>query len=244
MFRIELTSLAKRFEGQAGTVEPVSGLTLTLPAGRVCSVIGQSGCGKTTLLRLIAGLERPDAGSIRFVDESGQDRQPSVGIVFQEPRLFAWMNVRRNIEMAVRGLPRVQRDRQVDAVLALVGLSHVAQAYPQELSGGMAQRVGLARALAGNPDILLMDEAFGSLDALTRQKLYREFVAILQSRPMTVVLVTHDVTEAVMLSETILRFARGAVQNRWEIDLPYPRTLGMPGVGAFSEKILSELFSE
>ena len=197
MFRIEIDRLAKRFHGESGLAEPLKRLSLTLEAGAVCSVIGESGCGKTTLLRLIAGLEQPDGGRVRFVDESGRSARPVISIVFQEPRLFPWMNVRRNIELAVRDLPEAERGRKVDAVLELVGLKDVERSYPGELSGGMAQRVGLARALVNEPDILLMDEAFGSLDALTRQRLYREFVDILEKRPMTVVLVTHDVTEAV-----------------------------------------------
>ena len=181
-----------------------------------------------------------DAG---FVDESGRGARPKLSVVFQEPRLFAWMNVRRNVEIAVRHAPEPERSKAVDAALELVGLAGRDRAYPDELSGGMAQRVGLARALVGEPDILLMDEAFGALDAITRQKLYREFVAILEKRPMTVVLVTHDVTEAVMLSERVLRLAEGGVRNRWDIDLPYPRNLAMPQVGVLSEKILSEFFA-
>ncbi|MBQ9239712.1 MAG: ATP-binding cassette domain-containing protein [Duodenibacillus sp.] len=243
MFRIEISRLVKRFHGQAGVVEPVRDLTLTLEAGAVCSVIGQSGCGKTTLLRLLAGLERPDGGTIAFADESGRSSEPVISIVFQEPRLFAWMNVRSNIALAVRRLPRAERDRKVDAVLELVGLTAVERAYPQELSGGMAQRVGLARALVNEPDILLMDEAFGSLDAITRQRLYREFVAILAKRPMTVVLVTHDVTEAVQLSGRIVLLAGGTVARSWRIGLPYPRSLGTEGVGALAEQVLSELFN-
>jgi ABC-type nitrate/sulfonate/bicarbonate transport system ATPase subunit len=243
MFRIEIDRLVKRFHGESGLVEPVKDLSLSLEAGEVCSVIGQSGCGKTTLLRLIAGLERPDGGRIAFVDESGRSAEPVISIVFQEPRLFPWMNVRRNIELAVRNLPEDERGRKVDAVLDLVGLKAVARSYPVELSGGMAQRVGLARALVNDPDILLMDEAFGSLDALMRQRLYREFVDILEKRPMTVVLVTHDVTEAVQLSGRIVLLAAGSVGRSWSIGLPYPRSLGTEGVGELAEQVLSELFN-
>jgi ABC-type nitrate/sulfonate/bicarbonate transport system ATPase subunit len=243
MFRIEIDSLTKSFAEQSGGVTPLRDLTLQFPAGAVSAVIGRSGCGKTTLLRQIAGIDAPDRGSIRFVDESGRGARPKLSVVFQEPRLFAWMNVRRNVEIAVRHAPEPERSKAVDAALELVGLAGRDRAYPDELSGGMAQRVGLARALVGEPDILLMDEAFGALDAITRQKLYREFVAILEKRPMTVVLVTHDVTEAVMLSERVLRLAEGGVRNRWDIDLPYPRNLAMPQVGVLSEKILSEFFA-
>ena len=231
MVKVEIRNLRKAFSSDSRTTAPIDGLSLEMPAGGITAVIGRSGCGKTTLLRLLAGLEKPDSA-------------PRTAVVFQEHRLFPWMSVRRNVEVAVRHLPADERRAKVDAVLALTGLAHASESMPAALSGGMSQRVGLARALAAEPELLLLDEAFSSLDALTRRQLYDEFVRIHAARPVTTVLVTHDVTEAVLLSSRICRLENGVIARTYDNPAPYPRSLATPGLGALSEEILRGFLEE
>lgn len=240
MYKIECRDLKKSFQTAGCVIHPVDGLTLQLQAGQIHSVIGESGCGKTTLLRLIAGLEKSDSGTLRFIPT---DRRPKISIVFQEPRLFPWFTVQRNIALSVRHLPIEQQKEKVTRVLELVGLADFAQMLPFQLSGGMAQRVGLARALCPQPDILLLDEAFSALDALTRSKIYPEFIRIHQQEPVTTVLVTHDVTEAVLLSQNVFRLGEGKLLKQYSITNPYPRTLATAGIGQKIEEILNDFLT-
>lgn len=241
---IHCESVTKTFRTDRGETTPLKGLSLEIPAGEITAVIGESGCGKTTLLRLIAGLEKPDAGRIHFTDAAGAGSpSPRIGVVFQEHRLFPWMSVTENIALAVRKLPGTERREKVSEAIELVGLQKWAGAFPRELSGGMAQRVGLARALVASPDILLMDEPFGALDALTRHRLYGEFIAIREKRPATTLLITHDMTEAVLLARRIHELGDGSLKTTFDVPFPYPRTLSTPGVGALSDRILSTFLS-
>jgi ABC-type nitrate/sulfonate/bicarbonate transport system ATPase subunit len=238
---IECRHIGKRFQTNRGCVEPLKDVTLTLPAGQITALIGESGCGKTTLLRIIAGLEQAGSGKLLMTPaQDTEGRAPRVAVVFQEPRLFAWMSVYQNIEIAVRDLPPDERRSRVEKILALVGLTQAAQAFPSELSGGMAQRVGLARALVLEPDVLLLDEAFSALDALTRMRLYKEFIRIHETRPMTVLLITHDVTEAVLLSKQVYKLCQGRVASHFSVPFDYPRSLSTPGVSDMSDLILKE----
>ena len=241
MFSIECKNLSKEFRSQNGSIKPVDGLSLNLKAGEIHAVIGESGCGKTTLLRLIAGLETPDCGSMSF---SPQGQVPTISIVFQEPRLFPWFTVEKNVALSVRHLSADEQNEKVRRVLELVGLSKYRDLLPSQLSGGMAQRVGLARALCPEPDILLLDEAFSALDALTRSKIYPEFIRIHERQPVTTVLVTHDVTEAVLLSRNIYRLGKGRLLKTYCVDQPYPRTLATAGVGGLIEDILKDFLTE
>ena len=241
MFSIECKNLSKEFRSQNGSIKPVDGLSLNLKAGEIHAVIGESGCGKTTLLRLIAGLETPDCGSMSF---SPQGQVPTISIVFQEPRLFPWFTVEKNVALSVRHLSTDEQNEKVRRVLELVGLSKCRELLPSQLSGGMAQRVGLARALCPEPDILLLDEAFSALDALTRSKIYPEFIRIHERQPVTTVLVTHDVTEAVLLSRNIYRLGKGRLLKTYCVDQPYPRTLATAGVGRLIEDILKDFLTE
>lgn len=241
MFSIECKNLSKEFRSQNGSIKPVDGLSLNLKAGEIHAVIGESGCGKTTLLRLIAGLETPDCGSMSF---SPQGQVPTISIVFQEPRLFPWFTVEKNVALSVRHLSADEQNEKVRRVLELVGLSKCRELLPSQLSGGMAQRVGLARALCPEPDILLLDEAFSALDALTRSKIYPEFIRIHERQPVTTVLVTHDVTEAVLLSRNIYRLGKGRLLKTYCVDQPYPRTLATAGVGRLIEDILEDFLTE
>lgn len=188
-------------------------LNLSFPKGEITSVIGRSGCGKTTLLRLIAGLETPAAGRLQW-----SETQRKIGYVFQEPRLFPWLSVKANILLPLRHRPVAEKQAALERVLTLVNLHDVANASPDTLSGGMAQRVGIARALVHDPNILLLDEAFSALDALTRFELHKDFADLQRRLQMTTVLVTHDVQEAVDLSRTIYRLDAGRLVKTYTID--------------------------
>ena len=209
------------------TVRALSDVSLSVREGEFCCIVGPSGCGKTTLLRTIAGLEDADSGTIRVdgdrVTEPGLDR----GMVFQEYALFPWRTVRGNIRF---GLDRPACDcpdceGRIRELVDLVGLSDFEDAYPKELSGGMKQRVGIARALAVDPEILLLDEPFGSLDARTRDRLHDELLDIWAETQQTVVFVTHDIDEAVKLADriVILDDEPGTVQSTVSIDVDRPR---------------------
>jgi ABC-type nitrate/sulfonate/bicarbonate transport system ATPase subunit len=244
MIGVKIEDLQKRFARKDGPfVSPADGLSLDFPAGEISAVIGESGCGKTTLLRMIAGLEKPDSGRIAFERADGMAAEPKISVVFQEHRLFPWMSVRQNVEVAVRHESPEERKRRTDAVLALMHLQDAAEAMPRELSGGMSQRVGLARALVSEPDLLLLDEAFSALDALTRRRLYDEFIRIYLKRPLTVILVTHDVTEAVLLSHRVCRIGKGRLLSVCEVNSPYPRSLSSPGVSELADRILSDFMN-
>lgn len=223
-FDVICSHLRKSFSSAERTSTPCADLSVRFPAGCISTIIGESGCGKTTLLRIIAGLEPAEAGSVTFCD-ANQKRPARVAMVFQEPRLMDWLTVEENVALAVRHLPRALARERVASALQSVALDACAQAMPAELSGGMAQRVGFARALAADPDVLLLDEAFSALDALTRERLRREFVRIHAARPMTVIAVTHDVLEAVLLSSHIHKLAHGRLEQSWHVPVAYPRAL-------------------
>jgi len=193
----------------------------------VC-LVGASGCGKTTLLKLIAGLDKPMAGCIYLDDEEVDRPSRRVGFVFQEPTLMAWRTVRANITLPleVNGCSSRQTRERAGDLLDLVGLRGFEDAHPAQLSGGMAQRVALARALVHDPQLLLLDEPFGALDALTRERMGRELLRIWQARQKTVVMVTHSVPEAVLLADRVLVLGPrpASVVAEVPVDLPRPRT--------------------
>lgn len=189
---------AVRLEGVTkawGDVSPIRSLSLRLPQGQVVALLGRSGCGKTTLLRLMAGLRKPTEGTIQYAQKDF-----SVGVVFQSPKLLPWKTVQENIRLAIRHETPQRQERRLTRTIRLIGLQEWKDAYPREISGGMAQRVGLARALVARPQVLLMDEPFAALDALTRFTLQRECKRIFREQKMTVLLITHDPTEAVRMS--------------------------------------------
>ena len=222
--RVAVEDVSKRYSGD---VQALSEVSLTVGRGEFCCVVGPSGCGKSTLLRTIAGLEAPDSGTVVVDGEPitgpGLDR----AMVFQEYALFPWRTVSANIRF---GLDRPacgcsDCQARVAEMLELVGLEGFADAYPSDLSGGMKQRVGIARALAVDPDILLMDEPFGSLDARTREHLHTELLEIWTEEPRPVVFVTHNIDEAVVLADRIVVMDAdpGTIHSTVDIDLPRPR---------------------
>lgn len=219
-----------------GPVEVLCDINLEVADGEFLAIVGPSGCGKTTLLGLMAGFFRPSVGR---VVQSGKTRT-----IYQHGGLFPWLTVRENIAMGLREVASEQeRSRQLEELLSLIRLNGFAGHYPHQLSGGMRQRVELARALAGDVDVLLMDEPFSALDYQTRLRMRRELVGMLKQRPRTVVLVTHDIEEAAQLADrvVVLSDRPASVCRELRIDLPQPRALTHPVVVDAVEKILDEL---
>ncbi len=215
-------------EGRTLALDAVS---LSIAAGELASVVGPSGCGKSTLLRLIAGLDAPNSGELWVGTEAITGPSAERGLVFQDPNLFPWLTVRGNIEagLVARGLLQKQRD-EVEAFMRLVGLETFAKAYPHHLSGGMAQRVALARALINHPKVLLLDEPLGALDAFTRMRMQDEVLRLWEARGTTMLLVTHDIDEAIYMSDRIVLMTPrpGRIERILAIDLPRPRRRNSP----------------
>ena len=206
-------------------VTAIRDISLTVDAGDFVSVVGPSGCGKTTMLNTIAGFLAPTAGRIRVDDRVVSGPGPDRGVVFQSFALFPWRTVLDNVAFGpkMRGVPKAKRHEIAREYLALAGLSHAAERYPNELSGGMQQRVGVVRALANEPDVLLMDEPFAAVDAQTRMTLQEELTRIWGERRPTVLFITHDVNEAVFLANRVVVLSHGSVLDDIAIDLPRPR---------------------
>jgi NitT/TauT family transport system ATP-binding protein len=197
-----------------------------MPNEFVC-IIGPSGCGKSTLLRILGGLARPTSGRVWLAGVPLEGPQRAIGFVFQRPNLMPWRSTLRNVTLPLelQGMPRAEAERRGRALLDMVGLADFAETWPRDLSGGMRQRVALARALIYDPDVLLLDEPFGALDALTRERMNWELLRLWQARRQTVIMVTHNIQEAVLLSDRVLAMSPrpGRIEYEVHIDLPRPR---------------------
>ncbi|GAB7013618.1 ABC transporter ATP-binding protein [Halolamina salina] len=239
--RVVVDGVSKTYEGEDGPVHALDDVSFGVEEGEFVCVVGPSGCGKTTLFRIIGGLESATEGEVRLSGEPVTEPSPDLGIVFQEYHLFPWRTVRGNVAFGLEQQPMddAARKRRVASMLDLVGLEEFADAYPKELSGGMKQRVGIARALAVDPQILLMDEPFGSVDAQTRSMLHEELLSIWTETNKTVLFVTHDVTEAVTLADRIVVMAPspGRVQEIVDVDLDRPRERADDGFGETVEYV-------
>jgi len=228
---IEVIGVQQSFKTKKGPFLALSTIDLTIAKGEFVTLIGHSGCGKTTLLNLIAGLSTPSEGVVMCAGHRIDGPGPERAVVFQNHSLLPWLTCFDNVYLGVERVfgaseKKHQLTQRVQATLALVGLTHAAHKRPGEISGGMKQRVGLARALAMEPKVLLMDEPFGALDALTRTKMQDELLDIVARTRSTVVMVTHDVDEAVLLSDRIVMMTNGPAATIGEIvqvDLPRPR---------------------
>ena len=226
-------AVAARTLGKSyGARRVLRGVDLNIAAGEFVAVVGRSGCGKSTLLRMLAGLEPSDAGTVRFGDEGAR---PETRVMFQDSRLLPWKRVDENVAL---GLPR---GRDIGSTLRQVGLEDRAREWPAVLSGGQRQRVALARALVHEPQLLLLDEPLGALDALTRIEMQQMIEQLWQERGFTALLVTHDVQEAVALADRVVLIEDGAITLDCRVDLPRPRSRGNPRFAELEERILARV---
>jgi NitT/TauT family transport system ATP-binding protein len=241
---IQIKDLSMTYTGKNG--EPIVALqyiNFDIREGEFISLLGPSGCGKTTLLRIIADLLKPTGGNVSILGQTPREirLQQKYGIVFQSPVLYDWRTVRRNIcmPMEIMKIPKKERTARINRVLELVGLSDFGLKYPFELSGGMQQRVGIARALALNPQFLLMDEPFSALDEFTREKLNEDLLDIWSKEKKTVIFVTHNIAEAVFLSDRVVVLSPhpGRLSAIVDIDLPRPRRGGLREQPEFYEYV-------
>lgn len=216
---LTIQNLSKTY---ADGTQALSGLTLSLAPGEIVAVVGGSGCGKTTLLRLVAGLDIATAGQIRLDGATIDGPHPGLGLVFQEPRLLPWLSIADNVGFGLADLPAAERKTRVARALDRVGLADHARRWPRDLSGGQQQRVAIARAFVADPKVLLLDEPFSALDAVTREDLHRHLLALWAEARPTIVLVTHDVAEAAALADrvVVLRPHPGRIHGTIAVDAP------------------------
>jgi ABC-type nitrate/sulfonate/bicarbonate transport system ATPase subunit len=223
---VEVSKYFPTLDDSANSTHALDGVSLSVAPGELVSLVGPSGCGKSTLLRLIAGLDSPNEGELWVGSERITAPSAERGLVFQDPNLFPWLTVRRNIQsgLVARGVLQEKRD-EVDEFMRLVGLESFANAYPHHLSGGMAQRVALARALINHPKILLLDEPLGALDAFTRMRMQDEVLRLWEARGTTMLLVTHDIDEAIYMSDRIVIMTPrpGRIDRIIDVNLERPR---------------------
>ncbi len=226
--KVAVKNLLKIYDSQRGKVTALNGVNFEMEENTFISIVGPSGCGKSTLLNILAGLDTPTGGEVLVDNKPVCGPGPDRGVVFQQYALFPWLTVEKNIQMGLhcRHLPPKEAAEITSHYLNMMGLTDFRSSYPKELSGGMKQRVAVARAYAMNPSLLLMDEPFGALDAQTRAQLQSELLDIWEKEQKTCLFITHDVEEAVLLSQkVVIMSARpGRIKRIVDIDVPYPRT--------------------
>ena len=223
---LKIDHIHKSFEISGEEVGALEDISLDVKEGEFISIVGASGCGKSTLLKLIIGLQNSTSGSIAIGDRVVDKPSIDCGMVFQEARLFPWLSVEKNIEFGIsRKLSKEEKNKIVTEHIDLVGLKGFEKALPKQLSGGMQQRVSIARALVNRPDILLLDEPFGALDALTRISMQNEVLRIWQAERKTMILVTHDIDEAIYLGDRVIILSNrpGKIKKVIQVELPRPR---------------------
>jgi NitT/TauT family transport system ATP-binding protein len=224
---IRVRGVTKTFEGVHGDVQALAPIDLTIAEGQFLCIVGPSGCGKTTLLRIIAGLEAPTEGEVDF--SIAHDGKPLRSVVFQEQGIFPWMSVLQNTAfgLKVRGIGRAEREKAARSYLDMLGLTQFADAYPRQLSGGMRQRVNIARAFANDPVILLMDEPLASLDEQTKLLVQEDLLRLWEGSHKTVVYITHSLDEAIVLGDRVIVMTHrpGSIKSIVDIDLPRPRNV-------------------
>jgi NitT/TauT family transport system ATP-binding protein len=251
--RIDVRHVSHRFALHGAALPVLQEVSFSVEPGEFVALLGPSGCGKSTLLRLVAGLDAPTEGSLNADGAAIAGPDPSRVVVFQDPTLYPWRTVRGNVAIG----PQAQRRRlarrdpaqeeqaqnRIDAALELVGLSEFAEAFPHQLSGGMAQRVALARALVNDPALLVLDEPFGKLDSLTRIRMQGELARLWQDARFSVLLVTHDVEEALLLANRVIVFSERPARVVAEVrnDAPYPRHRDDPKLVALRREVLAQL---
>lgn len=227
-YEIQIQGVTKSFDVREGSFLALDEVNLNVNKNEFICVVGPSGCGKTTLMNVVSGLYTPSTGTVRVKGELVTGPGKGKGVVFQQYALYPWLTVRKNVEfgLKMKGTPKKERQEIANKYISLVGLDRFADSYPKELSGGMKQRVAIARAYAMNPEVLLMDEPFGALDAQTRAQLQENLLSTWQQEKKTCFFITHDVEEAVLLSTKIIIMSAGPgrIREIIDVELPYPRT--------------------
>ena len=246
--QICINHLRKVFKHDEEETVALEDFTLDIRKGELISIVGPSGCGKTTILRMIAGLLEPTSGTIRIKGDLCTEPGPDRGMVFQDFALFPWRSVRRNVEfsMEVAGVPKAERRERAEKYIKLVGLEKFADSRVHELSGGMKQRVGIARVFVNHPEVILMDEPFGALDAQTRNIMQVQLTNILEKTDQTIIFVTHSVDEALFLSDRVVILTKrpAKIKEIVEVSWPRPRDRATPEFTALRKRILKELEEE
>src|SRR4029453_9371468 len=236
---IELADVWKTFDKAGRSVEALQGVSVGIARNEFAAILGPSGCGKSTLLNMVAGFDAPTRGAVRFDGEPVRAPSPRRAVVFQEPALFPWYTVLDNITFGLhtRGIAPSAYRARVETIIEQVGLQGFESHYPAELSGGMKQRVGIARVLVMEPDVLLMDEPFGSLDAQTRSVMQELLLSVWERHQQTVLFVTHDIEEALLLADSgsVMTARPGRIKKRLEVELPRPRPLEVTTSPAFND---------
>lgn len=222
--KIEITNVSHSYSLDDHDLPVLEDIDLTIEPNEFVVILGPSGCGKSTLLRMVAGLERPETGSIKANNEEIIAAGPSRIVVFQDPTLFPWLTVRQNVELGFK-IQKKKDDKAISDMLEMIGLAGFDNAYPSQLSGGMAQRVALARALVNDPSVLILDEPLGKLDSLTRITMQKELVNLWQHKHFTGLMVTHDIEEALLLATRIIvmRQRPAHIIGEFKLDMEYPR---------------------
>lgn len=244
---LDVRGVGKTYELNGLKIEALRDANLTVKKGEFVCLIGASGCGKSTLLRIVAGFENPTSGEALMWDKPVTGPAPDRGMVFQDYGLFPWLTVHQNIGFgpASRGLPRKVVKETADRFVTMVGLNRFADAWPHQLSGGMKQRVAIARVLANDADMVLMDEPFGALDAMTRERLQDELLDIWQRTRLTVLFVTHSIEEAIFLADrvVVMEPGPGRIASEYRIDLPRPRDVASPEFNEVRRELSARLHS-
>lgn len=244
---IDVCNVTKTFEVAGQQITALKDASLSIQKGEFVTLIGASGCGKSTLLRIIAGFERPTAGEALMWNTPIDGPAPLRGMVFQDYALFPWLSVRDNIGFGPtsQGWPKTKIRETADRFIEMVGLQRFADAYPHQLSGGMRQRVAIARVLANEAEVVLMDEPFGALDAMTRERLQEELLEIWRATKLTVVFVTHSVEEAIMLADRVVVMTPGPgrIESDNTVKLPRPRDLTSPAFNEIRRTMSARLHS-
>lgn len=245
---IDIQKLSKHYPSQGKPLKVLEDINLSIKPGEFISIVGSSGCGKSTLLRLLIGLDAQYEGKLLLDGKPIKGTSLDRGIVFQEHRLFPWLTVEQNVGLGLLNAPGSQasKDKSVQEHIELVGLKGFERAYPHQLSGGMSQRVAIARALVNRPEVLLLDEPFGALDALTRTRLQQELQRIWQAEGITAILVTHDVEEAVYLGDrvVVMQPRPGRIKRIVDVPLARPRDRVGADFVAIKDDVLSEFSHE
>jgi NitT/TauT family transport system ATP-binding protein len=244
--QLSVERISKWFRTRRLTVHALDDISLRVAPGEFLCLVGESGCGKSTLLDIMAGLTRPDSGRVLIDDRAIERPDGNLLVMFQESALFPWLNVMNNVMFGLRLRPeltRRQRKETAEYFIELVGLTKFSRAHVSELSGGMKQRVALARALAPDPRVLLMDEPLAALDALTRERLYADIQRIWAEKRKTIVLVTHNVREAVCLGDRVILMTPrpGRIREQFSIALPRPRDINDPELSKHARQITAAL---